>query len=88
MSRGFAVPGAAAGLLLAVVVAIVMLTACGGSGDFGPHELRIATPATTAGPADPAVPALPAALASIVAGAERVVARADARTPGPKSTQP
>jgi hypothetical protein len=85
MSRGFAVPGAAAGVLLAVVVAIVVLTACGGGGDSGPHELRIATSATTA---TPALPGVPSNFASIVTEAEHVVDRADAETVDPETAEP
>ncbi|WP_406278842.1 hypothetical protein [Embleya sp. NBC_00896] len=68
MSRGYALPGAAVCVLSAVLLAIVVLTACGGGGDAGRPEVGTTTPAA----------AVPVEFASMVAGAQGAVERAEA----------
>ncbi len=77
MSRGRALPAAAAGILAAVVSAIVVLTARGtDESGMGTHEVGTIAPA--AGPG-------PAAFTSIVLGAHHAVecARTDMRVEEP-----
>ncbi|MGW1995139.1 hypothetical protein [Embleya sp. NPDC001921] len=57
MSRGLALPGVAAGVLAALVSAIVVLTACGADGSgTGTHELGTIAPAADPGPTAPRSP--------------------------------
>ncbi|WP_406299745.1 hypothetical protein OG948_31720 [Embleya sp. NBC_00888] len=72
MSRGLALPGAAAGVLAAVVSAIIALTACGADeSDPGTHELGTIAPAAAPGPTAPGSP-----FTSTVVGARNTIRHA------------